>query len=168
MSEQETTQEPFKAETTTTQAETTTISEEPKGFQFPITVTSLDFKINMGFQKDLFFSSKDPGTWVAIRPCGDEYGNKTYLGIFLGSIPLTAYVTMDKAGKMTFHTSMINPAIWVPDLKKVIMGCASFWGTIKSPEDMRKITDADIQNVWYVKALKDLAEKADKEKIKGG
>jgi hypothetical protein len=52
-----------------------------------------------------------------------------------------------------------NPAIFVPDLNKVIFGYESWWGEIKSPEELREITDDDIQNVWYVKALKMLEAK---------
>lgn len=50
-----------------------------------------------------------------------------------------------------------NPAIWVPELEKVVWGDSSWWGPIEKKEDAeRLITDADIQNVWYVKALKRL------------
>jgi hypothetical protein len=39
------------------------------------------------------------------------------------------------------------------------MGYESWWGQINSPEELKAITDVDIQNVWYVKALKEMAEK---------
>jgi hypothetical protein len=29
---------------------------------------------------------------------------------------------------------------------------------IETPDDLRRITDADIENVWYVRALRDLAQ----------
>ncbi len=47
-----------------------------------------------------------------------------------------------------------NPAIFVPELKKIIYGCESWWGEIESPEDFKEITSDDINNVWYVQLLK--------------
>lgn len=38
------------------------------------------------------------------------------------------------------------------------MGYESWWGFIKTVEDFQEITDEDISNVWYVKALKELSE----------
>ena len=49
---------------------------------------------------------------------------------------------------------MHSPAIWVPDLKRLIFGRGSWWRVLKTPEDLRQITDADIDNVWYVQALR--------------
>lgn len=55
--------------------------------------------------------------------------------------------------KVSFHC---NPAIFVFDLNKIIYGCESWWGVIKSEEDLNSISDCDIDNVWYVRALKTL------------
>jgi len=84
-----------------------------------------------------------PGEFVSVRPCGDEHGNKTYLGIYVGDV----------------NIGIPNPCIWVPDLKEYIFGCESWWGRIKSPEQLRQITDADIENVWYVRALREIESK---------
>ena len=57
--------------------------------------------------------------WVRIRPCSSEFEDRTYLGIFLGTLPIgisTAY--NEDTGKLTNHT-VCNPAILVPDLKKL-------------------------------------------------
>ncbi len=62
-------------------------------------------------------------------------------------------------GRLVFERESPNPAIFVFDLKKVIYGYESWWGEIKSEEDFRKITDLDINNLWYVKALKELLKK---------
>lgn len=98
-------------------------------------------------------------TWVAVRPC-DGDGKRTHLGFLLGDMALGASVRYDrKSGVLSVAPSMHNPAIWVPDLGRIVYGCESWWGAIKGPDDLRKITDADIQDVWYVRALKDL-EKA--------
>jgi hypothetical protein len=51
---------------------------------------------------------------------------------------------------------MHNPAIFVPTLGKLLYGCELWWSKISSPDDLRTISDADIDNVWYVQALKSL------------
>jgi hypothetical protein len=96
------------------------------------------------------------GKWVSIRPVNDQ---KTYLGVYLGDLGrsiMHSYNTQSKELSVLMHR---NPAIYVPDLKIVVWGDSSWWGGIKSPGDLRKITDADIQNLWYVKALKELTER---------
>ena len=51
---------------------------------------------------------------------------------------------------------ILNPVIFIPDLMRVVLGIESWWVVIKKPKDLKKITDADIQNVWYAKALKSM------------
>ncbi|MBW3004490.1 hypothetical protein KY310_01525 [Candidatus Woesearchaeota archaeon] len=103
------------------------------------------------------------GSFVAIRPVGEEYGNKTYLGILLGEIPVNYQALWHPETKKLQVSAHFNPAIYVPDLETIIFGNSSWWGPIKSPEHLRKITDEDIQNVWYVKALKQLSERIEQE-----
>jgi hypothetical protein len=70
---------------------------------------------------------------------------------------LTARATFNpKTGVLEVGLAMHNPAIWVPDLKRIVFGMESWWGVIDNPDDLKQITDADIQNVWYVKALQGL------------
>ena len=49
-----------------------------------------------------------------------------------------------------------NPGIFVFDLSKIIYGMESYWGIIDSEDDLKKITESDINDIWYVKALKEL------------
>jgi hypothetical protein len=51
---------------------------------------------------------------------------------------------------------MRNPAIYVPALKRLVFGAGSWWGEIKTEDDLKEITDKDINDVWYVQALKAL------------
>ena len=51
---------------------------------------------------------------------------------------------------------MDNPAIFVPDLNKIIFGCASWWHKIKNIDEIKDITMEDIENTWYVKLAKKL------------
>lgn len=94
---------------------------------------------------------------VSIRPCADEYEGKTYLGFFLGYIA-TSIQSETKTDGIALYFSCYNPAIFVPDLNKVIFGYESFWGKIDSPEALREITDETIGNIWYVKGLRAMAK----------
>ncbi len=101
------------------------------------------------------------GTWVAVRPVSDNPDKKTYLGVYLGDLPIKNSTLSYhlKTKELTFLVAT-NPAIYVDDLKKVVYGYESWWGRIKGPEGMRQITDRDIDNVWYVKALRDLTRES--------
>lgn len=106
--------------------------------------------------------------WVSVRPVQEQYGGKTYLGILLGELPLSLTASLDRtSGVMTLEPTQFNPAIYVPDLHRVICGIESWWGAIKTPADLRKISDDDINNAWYVRALAELTEKATGETTKG-
>lgn len=107
------------------------------------------------------------GQFVKIRSCKEEHGDKTRLGIYLGDIAIGASAEWKQSGvdektgmkKMTLTVGMghHNPAIFVPDLKEIVFGCESWWGAIESEDDLKQITNADINDVWYVKAMKELA-----------
>lgn len=126
-----------------------------KKIEFPITVKSIKkypFYRNPNKPDGLF--GEVCGTLVSVRPCGEEYGNKTYLGIMLGDLPLDVQVMHSSETGELEILNFNNPAIFVPDLKQIIWGCGSWWGVIENEEQLRQISDDDIQNVWYVKALK--------------
>lgn len=93
---------------------------------------------------------------VAIRPVDES---KTYIGIYVGDLPLGATATYHReSGILSIEKTHYNPAIVVPDLRRVIMGCESWWCEIESTEDLRSITDEDIDSTWYMKVLKSLAQ----------
>lgn len=104
------------------------------------------------------FLGEKVGEMVLIRPCAPEYGRKTFIGFYLGEIATGANMGI-KEEKVMVEFSGHNPAIFVPELGKIIYGFESWWGPIESEEDFKKITDEDIQNVWYVKLLKLMSEK---------
>ncbi len=134
------------------------------GIEYPIEVNEIKFNYKMPF--DCYGMGKNNiGQLVKIRPCADEYKDKTYLGLFLGDVTLSPSVHYNREEKILDVTNgMSNPAIFVFDLKKVIYGCGSWWGVIKSEEELDKlITDETIENVWYVKMLKELSKKDKKE-----
>lgn len=100
-----------------------------------------------------------PGTLVAVRPCDPECKGKTYLGMYLCEAP-TGVIGKQVGNKIVLTMNdYTNPAIFVPELNRIVWGYGSWWGEIESEDKLREITDADIQNVWYVRALKQLNEK---------
>lgn len=100
------------------------------------------------------------GTSVACRPVKDNPDKKTYLGVYLGDLPIQSATTSYhiKTQELSFLVAT-NPAIFVPDLNRVVWGYESWWGRLKSPDDLKAITDKDIENVWYVKALRELSSR---------
>lgn len=99
---------------------------------------------------------------VKIRPCAEEYGNKTFLGFLIGEIALGSSITLTD-DKIQLNFSNHNPAIFVPELNKVIYGIESWWGEIESEDELKQITNEDIDNVWYVRLMRKMAEKKENE-----
>jgi hypothetical protein len=96
------------------------------------------------------------GRPVRVRPCDPELKDRTFFGIYLGDLALGVIYEMNReSGLAHARWSWHNPAIWVPSLGRIVMGMGSWWGLIKSEEDLKEITDDVIQDVWYVKALTD-------------
>ena len=104
------------------------------------------------------FGDDKPGMMVAIRPCDEECKGKTYLGMYLCDAP-TGVIGCQVGNKIVLEmTDYNNPAIYVPELGRIVWGYGSWWEEIESEEKLRQITDADIQDIWYVRALKQLGE----------
>lgn len=122
--------------------------------QFPWVVTGVDWDTQRPALRPALMSHGV--TWVSIRPCAKEHANQTFLGWLLGDLAQGQMAQMKPNGRLEIGMSYHNPAIFVPALGRVILGCESWWGALESPEDLRTITDADIEGVWYVQALKDL------------
>ena len=92
---------------------------------------------------------------VKVRPCADEFEGKTFLGFYLGDLAMSPSAQI-KEDHVKVGFGAYNPAIFIPEKMSVVMGCASWWGPIKTEEELKQISDDDIANVWYVKALKDI------------
>lgn len=116
--------------------------------EHPITVSKINHKMRE------YWKDKNCGQLVKIRPCGKEYGDKTYLGFLLGDLPFTLYITYDPETLELSCSTTGNPAIFIPELRKIIFGMESWWSGVESEEELRDITDDDIENVWYVNMLK--------------
>ena len=131
--------------------------------EYPITVNEIENRTI-----DFRGLGCEQGSLVAVRPCGDEYGKKTYLGFYLGDLPLQNTISFNEEKGILKVGTHNNPAIFVPELGRIIWGCGSWWHEIKSMDELREITDDDISNVWYVKMAKSLSLIEDTEGKEGG
>ncbi len=125
----------------------------------PATALQLDKNVALVRLEKPLFSRVKQGGFVAVRPCAETYGGKTFLGVYLGEMGIMMGWKVE-SGILSIKRGYANPAIFVPDLAQIIYGVESWWGAIKSPDDLRTITDSDINNVWYVQALKTLETEA--------
>lgn len=126
---------------------------EPSPFHRPIEYPIEVSAINL---REVEILRPSPVKWVSVRPCGDKYEDKTYLGIMLGDLALGTSASYSKEGVLHVGATFHNPAMYVPELHEVIYGCGSWWGEVNTPEDLKKISDQDISNIWYVRAMKEM------------
>lgn len=112
--------------------------------------------LSVAVEKMDFLCKNDIGKLVRIRPCDKKYKGKTFLGIFLGELPIPMNVSYNKDEQMLSISNMYNPAIFVPEINEVVFGYESWWILINPDEDIEDITNDDISNVWYVKMLNNL------------
>ena len=85
--------------------------------------------------------------------------------LLLGDLPIGAFISFHHDDQKLHISPLCNPAIFVPELKKIIYGCESWWGEIESPEDFKEITSEDINNLWYVQLLKVMTGKEDEPPV---
>lgn len=126
----------------------------------------LDWQLNFNNYKEIRYKDSPPirtefhkpGTPVKVRSCKDGHGDKTYFGVLIGDVALSISHQINDGIVTAGHTSY-NPAILIPELGEIVYGCESWWGEIKSEEDLKEvISDETIRNAWYVRALKSLTE----------
>lgn len=114
--------------------------------QYPIQVSSIE-----STSLDKFL--RDEVQCVKVRPAKDK---KTYLGFLLGDIAIATTARYQKTTQMLYVDAMVNPAIFVPELRKIVFGCESWWRRIRSLEDFSEITDEAIDSQWYVQLAKSM------------
>lgn len=119
--------------------------------EYPITVKKINKNTEYG---DLY--TKNVGHLCEIRLANDD--TKTYIGILLGELPIDILVSYDDNTKELNISYMPNPAIFIPELKKIVYGCESWWRLLDEHEQPQGITDKDINNQWYVQLAKTLSQ----------
>jgi hypothetical protein len=126
--------------------------------EYPIEVTKIIYDNDRHGLRD-----SQVGKFAKIAPCGEEHKGKTYLGLYLGDLPINSHVTHSHVTGELNVSFMTNPAIFVFDLNKIVYGMESWWGIIETENDLKEITEDTINNQWYVKALKSMEAPAEKE-----
>ncbi|QUH21827.1 hypothetical protein [Alkaliphilus sp. B6464] len=121
--------------------------------EYPIEVSKINNNINKSR-----YRGNSIGKFVKITPCSEEYKGKTFLGIYLGELPVGHGISYNPDTKELDVSFRNNPGVFVFDLNKIVYGYESFWGIIEKEEDLKEITDSDIENIWYVRALKSLSQ----------
>lgn len=103
--------------------------------------------------KTKVFESR-PMFLVRVRVASED---TTHLGIMIGDLAtsVTARYNADDQ-VLSLGPCRLNPAILVPALGRIVFGRESWWGRIKTAEELTAITDATIANVPYVKMLSEL------------
>lgn len=136
------------------QVETVTMNDcancthyQSRFIEFPLTLNKIKPEMRP------YWEDENCGRLVKIRPCNQKYGGKTYLGILLGELPYKPYIAYVPQNSELEVGTINNPAIFVPELKKIIFGAGSWWSPINSTDELKEITEEDIENVWYVKLL---------------
>lgn len=105
-----------------------------KYIEYPIEVASIE--LAEGF--DLY--KKSIGRPVRIKPCFEETEEKEYLGIFLGELFSCNAVSYKKQEKHLTITSVLNPAIYVPELKQIVYGYESWWSFVENKDEVNTIS----------------------------
>ena len=77
--------------------------------------------------------------------------------MFLGELPIGQNISYNRKSQVLDISFRNNPAIFVFELNKIIYGIESWWGIIETENDLKDISDQDINNIWYVKALNSLS-----------
>lgn len=98
-----------------------------KYIEYPITINKIE-------TRETNPPDSNCGKLVKIAPCAEEYQDKTFLGLYLGKFPIAPIISHDNNSGTLYITPMENPAIYVPELQKVIFGAESWWSFI-NPED---------------------------------
>ena len=124
-----------------------------KYIEYPLTINNID---TTSWKNVYENAKKEMGTLVKVRPCDEKYNNKTYLGFLLGDLPLSPNIFYQEKSQELSISPFTNPCIFIPELKTIVWGMESWWSKIEKEEDLKEITNEDINKVWYVELFKNI------------
>lgn len=109
---------------------------------------------NIDFSNDFeLYNKYTKNQLVVVKPCGKEYNNKSYIGIYLGDFPQTVKANIEE-DTLIVSPTLNNPLIYMFETKTVVFGSNSWWKKIENIEEFEKLTDNEIENTWYVQVMK--------------
>ncbi len=128
-------------------------------------VSKVDVRTGYPRLREPVFGKDRKGKFVAVRRTGEEHERKTLLGLYIGDLcaPQVSIEGGDTlvVGEGGFLSG--NPAIYVPSLGQIVYGFESWWSVIESEDQLRDITDHDIDSAWYVRALRAMTSEKPEE-----
>jgi len=143
-------------------------SDKPEGDLTRLNNTLQEIKLTLDMSEltDVLHPKRKPfeegGKFlVSVKPCKE---NKSFIGIYLGDIPRSTVLNIE-GDKIQVEFSHYNPAIYVPELKRVVYGYESWWSEIDSVNEFKQITGEDIENTWYVKLLRAMEVKNESKEM---
>jgi hypothetical protein len=101
--------------------------------------------------KQPLFKQSAQGSYVAVRKASEDI---TRLGLYLGDMPIGVAPVVKNGELLTLQRTYSNPCMFVFETGELVYGFESWWSTIETPDDLKQITNQDIENVWYVRVLK--------------
>lgn len=101
--------------------------------EYPIEVSSIELADGVNLYKN------SVGRIVRIKPCLEETEGKEYLGIFLGEMFSFNAVSYKRQEKHLVINPVLNPAIYIPELKRIVYGYESWWSFMEDEEETQHI-----------------------------
>lgn len=122
-----------------------------KYIEFPIVVEEIEYGDFEPWNNNICLAK--------VRIASDK-NKRTWLALYLGNFPHMPYVNYsDKTKKLKFGMAT-NPCLYVPALGRIVWGDESWWSRIESKDDLKDITDSDIDSQWYMQLLDCLNEES--------
>lgn len=106
------------------------------------------------YPKQPLIKVTDERQLVSVRPTSDNPDGKSYIGFLIGSVATGTSLSVTD-NEVIIENGGHSPAMYVPELGKLVYGYESWWSTIESEDQFREITDDDISSQWYVKLFRD-------------
>ena len=131
--------------------------------EWPCEVAGIDYDLDDFKVRE---ASGRIGTPVRVRPCGEGFGGRTYLGILVGDLPHLPYAKLDvDTGRLRFG-AVSNPLILLPTEGKAVWGAESWWSALAPGDDLggiADIRDEEIMGAWYMRGIIDMLGHGDGE-----
>ena len=106
------------------------------------------------YPKQPLIKVADERQLVSVRPASDNPDGKSYIGFLIGSVATGTKLSVTD-DEVIIENVGHSPAMYIPELGKLVYGYESWWSTIESEDQFREITDGDINDQWYVKLFRD-------------
>lgn len=100
----------------------------------------------------------DSGRLVRCRPLHRKYSGQTFLGIYIGDLPVVMSAHVEDhhtiAVEFSDRPQDYSPAFFIPQLKCVMLNCQLWWSWLDDPSsDIPPITDEEIDKSPIARAI---------------